>query len=82
MARYREKSPEDLAWNRIRRQITRDLDTRLQNVREDILNELLTTGFQRFVTAMERGEVIELSDAATTWLDEVFRSHAIEATAS
>jgi hypothetical protein len=59
-ARYREKSPEDLRWNFIRRQLTRDLDTAIMNRREEILNILLSRAWDDYVKALETGEVIEL----------------------
>jgi hypothetical protein len=60
MARYREKSPEDMVWNRIRRELTRALDTEIMNRREEALNTLLGGAFQEFVTAVGKGEVREL----------------------
>jgi len=47
VARYREKDETDLAWNRTRRQLTRDLDTRIQNLREDLLNDILTGAWDK-----------------------------------
>lgn len=82
MARYREKSPDDLVWNRIRRQITRDLDTRIQNWREEMLNDLLTSGWDKYVAALESGEQIVLADETTAWVDnqlERYLRPAIEA---
>ena len=40
MARYRNKDETDLVWNRTRRRITRDLDTKIQDFREELLNEV------------------------------------------
>lgn len=60
MARYREKDSVDLAWNRIRRQITRDIDTVIMNLREEILNTALTDGWDKFQTALAAGDVVEL----------------------
>lgn len=60
MARYREKDETDLVWNRIRRQITRDLDTEIQNRREEILNELLSGAWEEYTLALKRGEVLEI----------------------
>ena len=71
MARYREKSPEDLAWNYTRRQITRDLDTQLQNFREELLNELLSYGWEQHVKALETGTVLQLEDQASTWVKDI-----------
>ena len=83
MAKYREKSPEDLAWNRTRRRLTRDLDTQLQDFREELLNKVLTHAFAEHVRALETGEVIHLEDDASAWVrsvvDEKLRP-ALEAT--
>ena len=60
MARYREKDSTDLAWNRIRRAITRALDTEIQNRREEVLNELLVRAWDEYTEALKAGTVIEL----------------------
>lgn len=60
MARYRHKSFDDLAWNRIRRQITRDLDTEIANRREDVLNDLLSGAWNDYSASLKQGTVIEL----------------------
>lgn len=60
MARYKEKDVTDLAWNKVRRQITRDLDTALQNRREEVLNVLLTHAWDEFTNALQKGEVKEI----------------------
>jgi len=60
VARYREKSPEDMAWNRIRRELTRALDTEIQNRREEALNKLLGGAWDEYVAALEKGTVREL----------------------
>ena len=59
-ARYREKSPDDLVWNRIRRELTRALDTNIQNRREEALNKLLGGAWDEYVNALESGTVREL----------------------
>lgn len=71
MARYRSKDETDLAWNRIRRQITRDTDTRIQNFREKLLDELLTAAWDRYTAAIETGDLVELEDEATRWVDDL-----------
>lgn len=71
MARYRTKDELDLAWNRIRRQITRDIDTRVMNVREEILNKALTKAWDTYTEALESGDVVQLEEQATAWVDEV-----------
>jgi hypothetical protein len=42
LARYRSKDEIDLTWNRIRRRATRELDTQIADVREELLNRLLS----------------------------------------
>ena len=69
MARYRQKDETDLAWNKIRRQITRDLDTRIMNFREELLNELLTDGWTKYVAALETGTLVELQEEATAFVE-------------
>lgn len=71
MARYREKDPTDLAWNRTRRRITRELDTRIADFREDVLNRLLTAAWEKHASALEKGETVQLEDEATEWMDSV-----------
>lgn len=60
VARYREKDETDLVWNRIRRQITRDLDTEIQNRREEVLNTLLSSAWDDYVAAIGTGELREV----------------------
>lgn len=69
MARYREKDETDLVWNRTRRQITRDLDTKIQNFREELLNDLLSTAWDKYTDAIETGSLIQLEDEAAGWVD-------------
>ncbi len=60
MAKYREKDATDLSWNRIRRRITRELDTQVMDWREEALNTLLSTAWDRYVKSLEQGKVLEL----------------------
>lgn len=60
MARYREKDETDLVWNRVRRQITRDLDTEIQNAREEVLNHLLAAAWHDYTQAIGTGELKEV----------------------
>lgn len=62
-------------WNRVRRQITRDLDTRIANYREELLNQLLTAAWDRYAKALETGSLIELQDHASDWVDVELRKH-------
>lgn len=70
MARYREKSPEDLRWNRIRRRLTRELDTQISDWREEALNSLLTGAFQEYVAALDTGKKLELEGNYKSWVAE------------
>lgn len=60
MARYRHKSDDDLAWNRIRRRLTRELDSEIQNAREEALNAMLTKAWDDYTTAIGQGTVPEI----------------------
>ena len=71
MARYRTKTEEDLAWNQIRRRITRDFDTVLQDFREEALNKLLGKAFDQFALAQEKNETIHLEEEATKWIAQM-----------
>lgn len=66
MARYRSKDATDLAWNRIRRQITRELDTEISNRREEALNILLSNAWSEYVKGLKSGEVRELESKYTS----------------
>lgn len=69
MARYREKDELDLAWNKIRRRATRELDTYIMDFREELLNDLLTTAWDKYTKALEKDEKIELEDEASAWIE-------------
>ena len=71
MARYRSKDETDLVWNRTRRRITRDLDTQIADFREELLNELLTAAWERYVKALETGTLVQLEDEASVWVRNV-----------
>ena len=73
MARYRTKTEEDLAWNQIRRRITRDLDTRISDFREELLNKLLGSAFEEFALAQQTGETIQLEEDASGWIRDMLR---------
>jgi hypothetical protein len=60
VARYRSKDETDLAWNRIRRRITRELDTQIAEWREDALNKLLSEAWTTYVKSLETGATLEL----------------------
>ena len=71
-----------MTWNRTRRRITRDLDTRIQDFREELLNQMLTAAWERYTKALETGSLVELEDEASTWVDDILTKQlkpAIEA---
>lgn len=70
MARYREKTPDELAWNDIRRRITRQFDSELAAYRERALNELLTHAFEEFVRSLETGEELQIRARVADWVAE------------
>lgn len=65
MARYRHKDETDLAWNRMRRRITRELDTEIANAREEVLNSLLTKAWDDYTEALGEGKVPEVESKYT-----------------
>ncbi len=71
MARYRSKDETDLVWNRTRRRITRDLDTRLMDFREELLNRALTAAWEKYASALETGSLVQLEDEATSWVEAI-----------
>lgn len=71
IARYREKDETDLVWNRIRRKLTRDLDTEIQNKREEVLNTLLSTAWDDYVKAIGSGELKEVEDKYSTLVKRI-----------
>jgi hypothetical protein len=60
MARHRQKDSIDLGWNRIRRHLTRELDTQIADWREEALNRLLGAAWDQYKTAISTGSVLEL----------------------
>lgn len=73
MARYRERDETDLVWNRTRRRITRDLDTRIMDFREEILNRLLTSAWDQYTRALDTGSLVQLEDQASAWVENLLR---------
>jgi len=71
LARYREKDETDLIWNRIRRQLTRDLDTEIQNRREEVLNILLSTAWEDYTKAIATGDLKEVESRYTGFAKQV-----------
>jgi methionyl-tRNA synthetase len=73
MARYRHKDDTDLSWNRIRRRITRELDTEVQNAREEILNSLLTKAWDDYAEALGEGKVPEVETKYTRLVTNILQ---------
>lgn len=71
MARYRQKDETDLVWNRIRRQITRDLDTEIANRREEALNILLSEAWEEYTKRLESGELVEFEAKYSTLVQAI-----------
>ena len=71
MARYREKDETDLVWNRIRRQVTRDLDTEIGNRREEVLNVLLSTAWEDYTKAIATGELRQVEAKYSKLVKEI-----------
>ena len=71
MARYRSKDETDLVWNRTRRRITRDLDTKIQDFREELLDKMLTAAWEKYTAALETGSLVLLEDEAAHWVDDI-----------
>ncbi len=68
MARYRSKDSTDLRWNNIRRRITRQLDLEIAEWREDALNKLLGSAWEKYAAALTTGEVVELEAHYEKWV--------------
>lgn len=75
MARYREKDETDLRWNFIRRGLTRELDTRIQNFREELLNKLLSSAWERYAASLESGEKVELESDYRDWVSTALEAN-------
>ena len=73
MARYRQKDETDLVWNRIRRQVTRDLDTEIANRREEVLNELLSGAWEDYTKAIASGQLIEVEAKYSNLISEIVK---------
>lgn len=74
MARYRSKDETDLVWNRIRRRITRDMDTKIMDFREELLNKALTDAWEKYAAALETGSLVQIEDEAATWVDGILEA--------
>lgn len=70
MARYRSKDQTDLAWNEVRRRITRELDAQIARWREHQLNLLLSSAWERFAASLERGEILSMESHYEGWVDK------------
>lgn len=77
MARYRHKSEEDLRWNRIRRSLTRELDTKVADWREEALNDLLHAAWEKYTEALNSGEKLEIESDYKAWVEEALRREVV-----
>lgn len=77
MARYRHKDINDLRWNRIRRRLTRELDTRIQDWREEVLNDILIGAWDDYVKAINTGEKLELESDYQGWVDRALNDSGV-----
>jgi len=68
VARYRTKDDVDLRWNKIRRRLTRELDTQIADWREEALNKLLGEAWLKYAQSLESGEILELSADYEMWV--------------
>jgi hypothetical protein len=82
MARYREKDETDLRWNRIRRRLTRELDTHVMDWREEALNDLLSGAWDAYVKSMETGQKLELEADYKDWVTKSLDATAIKVQAT
>ncbi len=75
MARYRQKDETDMVWNRIRRRLTRELDTQIQDEREKMLNGLLSGAWDKYAEALDAGKTLELESDYETWVARALKEH-------
>lgn len=71
MPKYTEKSEADLAWNRIRREVTYKINLAAAHWREQKMNELLPLVQAKFEESLAAGQVLELEPTngdAEEWL--------------
>lgn len=71
VAKYVEKSEADLAWNRIRREVTNKITVAAAHWKEQKQNELLPLVQAKFEEALANGTLLELEPTdgtATEWL--------------
>lgn len=68
MARYRTKDESDLRWNRIRRRLTRELDSQIIDWREQVLNQLVSHAWDKYQQAIESGTLLEIEPDYEPWV--------------
>lgn len=71
MARYRTKDPVDLAWNKMRRHATMEIDMVFRDKREEVLNVVLGNMFEKFSSSLQKGVVLELEPGTEKFISEV-----------
>jgi hypothetical protein len=70
VARYREKTQDELVWNDLRRRLTRQLDTEISAFREMVLNKLLTGAFDEYTKSLESGQELVLESNVAAWIGD------------
>jgi hypothetical protein len=78
MARYKEKDITDLRWNRVRRRLTRELDTQIQDWREEALNKLLSRAWQEYAASLNTGETLELEAEYEEWVGKALEASGVK----
>lgn len=76
MARYRHKDETDLAWNKIRRRITAEVDLEVRNVREEILNAALSKAWEDYASALGEGHIPEVEGRYTELVKAILNDSA------
>ena len=76
-ARYREKTEEELRWNKIRRRLTRELDTQIADFREEVLNKLLSESFAKYAATLESGDRRELEPHYEEWVGKALKDAGV-----
>lgn len=73
MARYRHKDETDLAWNKVRRRITAEIDCAVRDVREEILNIALAKAWDDYVEALGEGKLPEIEGRYTSLVSAILQ---------
>ncbi len=77
MAKYRHKDQTELRWNAIRRALTRELDTKISDFRENALNDLLAGAYEDFSLALASGKLPELENDYKDWVGKALEKNVV-----